>query len=131
MSSYDEDVEMQDVEGEEDEEEEVLSELEPDEGSWICPFTLPFLVFNLTILDSDEAESEEEDEDGKMPTSGDGAANSQLTVGYKGDRSYVVRGPNIGVFGQSTDGDGVKYRATINKLATPGGKVFTPKHVRA
>ena len=57
-----------------------------------------------------------------------GERNSQLTVGYKGDRSYVVRGNNIGVFNHSA-GAGVKYYATISKIATPQGKGFKPKHV--
>jgi hypothetical protein len=58
-----------------------------------------------------------------------GDRNSQLTVGYKGDRSYVVRGNNIGVFNHSA-GSNVKYYATISKIATPKGKEFKPKNVR-
>lgn len=57
-----------------------------------------------------------------------GDRNSQLTVGYKGDRSYVVRGNNIGVFNHSP-GSNVKYYATISKIATPKGKEFKPKNV--
>lgn len=77
-----------------------------------------------------ESEDEDvaEDEDGpKQPLSGD--RNSQLMVGYKGDRSYVVRGNNIGVFSHNTDGHSVKYYATIANVATPKGKGFKPKHV--
>jgi len=55
--------------------------------------------------------------------------NSQLTVGYKGDRSYVVRGNNIGVFRHTKDG--VKYYATISRLADTKGKNFVPKNVCA
>jgi VID27 C-terminal WD40-like domain len=58
-----------------------------------------------------------------------GDRNSQLTVGYKGDRSYVVRGNNIGVFSHSA-GSNVKYYATISNIATPKGKEFKPKNVR-
>lgn len=58
-----------------------------------------------------------------------GDHNSQLTVGYKGDRSYVVRGNNIGVFNHAA-GSNVKYYATISKIATPKGKEFKPAHVR-
>ncbi|TFK75851.1 VID27-domain-containing protein [Pluteus cervinus] len=107
--SANEDVEMLDVENEDDDEDEVLSELDPDAEA------------------SDDEEEEEEDGDVPegLPT---GERNSQLTVGYKGDRSYVVRGSNIGVFSHTVD-NGVKYHATISKLATPKGKEFKPKQV--
>jgi hypothetical protein len=48
-------------------------------------------------------------------------------VGYKGDRSYVVRGDNIGVFNHLANE--VKYHATISRIATPGGKSFKPTNV--
>jgi hypothetical protein len=80
-------------------------------------------------IDEDEDDEEEEEatpQDGeKMLGAG---RNSQLTVGYKGDRSYVVRGNNIGVF-NTEDGDNLSYYATISKIATPDGKSFEPKHV--
>ncbi|PPQ98532.1 hypothetical protein CVT24_004023 [Panaeolus cyanescens] len=106
--SANQDVEMKDVSDEEDDEDEVASELDPDEES------------------SDEDDYAEEEED--TPTSLPGDRNSQLTVGYKGDRSYVVRGNNIGVFNHTSDHN-VKYYATIGNLATPSGKSFKPKHV--
>jgi hypothetical protein len=74
----------------------------------------------------DEGEEEDEDEP-QQPTTGE--RNSQLTVGYKGDRSYVVRGNNIGVFNHSSD-HSVKYYATISNVATPKGKSFKPTNVR-
>ncbi|KAG6866460.1 hypothetical protein C0991_003978 [Blastosporella zonata] len=102
--SANEDVEMLDVENEEDDEDE----------------------YSTPVTESDE---DEEDEEGDMPTALPGSdRNSQLTVGYKGDRSYVVRGNHIGVFSHSV-GDAVKYCATISNLATPKGKQFTPQHV--
>ncbi|KAF9485299.1 VID27 cytoplasmic protein [Pholiota conissans] len=108
VMSANEDVEMRDVEDEEEDEEEVALDLDPDEEP------------------SDE-EDEAEDEDApRAPTTGD--RNSQLTVGYKGDRSYVVRGNNIGVFNHSSD-HSVKYYATISNIATPKGKGFKPKNV--
>lgn len=62
-----------------------------------------------------------------MPnTAGD--RNSQLTVGYKGDRSYVVRGNVIGVF-KHTDDNAIKYDQSISKVATPKGKIFKPSKV--
>ncbi|GLB33876.1 putative VID27-domain-containing protein [Lyophyllum shimeji] len=106
--SANEDVEMLDVEDDEDEEEEVESELDPDEEA------------------SDEEEQEEDRERTAVMEGTD--RNSQLTVGYKGDRSYVLRGNNIGVFNHSAEND-VKYYATISKIATPKGKEFKPKHV--
>ncbi|KAF7775973.1 hypothetical protein Agabi119p4_4366 [Agaricus bisporus var. burnettii] len=110
MSST-EDVVMKDVqdEDEEDEEDEVLDELEVDK-------------------ESDEEDDEvQEDEEG-LPPLLRGERNSQLTVGYKGDRSYVVRGNNIGVFNHSNDAS-IKYYATISKIATPKGKEFKPQNV--
>ncbi|KAF8621633.1 hypothetical protein AX15_007651 [Amanita polypyramis BW_CC] len=105
--SANEDVEMKDVNIDEEDEEEVLSELDPDESS------------------ESEEEAEEEVTESALAKSDH---NSQLMVGYKGDRSYVVRGSNIGVFDHSVDGT-VKYYATISKISTPQGKVFKPKHV--
>ncbi|KAG6890559.1 hypothetical protein C0992_000567 [Termitomyces sp. T32_za158] len=106
--SANDDVEMRDVENDDDDEEEVLSELDPDEEP------------------SDDEEDYDEDEGTTMIPGSD--RNSQLTVGYKGDRSYVVRGNNIGVFNHSVD-NGVKYYGSITKLSTPKGKGFKPKHV--
>ncbi|KJA30217.1 hypothetical protein HYPSUDRAFT_61060 [Hypholoma sublateritium FD-334 SS-4] len=110
VMSANEDVEMRDVEDEEEDEEQVALDLDPDEEP------------------SDEEEEEEaEDEDApRNPIAGD--RNSQLTVGYKGDRSYVVRGNNIGVFHTSSD-HSMKYYATIGNIATTKGKEFKPKNV--
>jgi VID27 C-terminal WD40-like domain len=90
------------------------------------------LNFDIYLISSDEnteASDEYDEEDGMPPTFAQGERNSQLTVGYKGDRSYVVRGNNIGVFDHSA-GSNVKYYATISKIATPKGKEFKPKSVR-
>jgi len=108
--SQNEDVEMSDAEEESDEEDEVAAELDKSD-------------------DEEEIESEPEiDEEDRQPIGKPGERNSQLTVGYKGDRSYVVRGNNIGVFGTTADHE-VKYHATISKLTTPKGGLFKPKHV--
>ncbi|THG99304.1 hypothetical protein EW026_g3013 [Hermanssonia centrifuga] len=109
ISSNTEDVEMRDVEDDSDEEDAVLEELEEDE---------------------DESESEEEvpeDEENMPPPLGKGERNSHLTVGYKGDRSYVVRGSTIGVF--SHTGDNVKYMASIKEVTTPKGVQFNPSQI--
>ncbi|KZT74368.1 VID27 cytoplasmic protein [Daedalea quercina L-15889] len=110
LRSQVEDVEMQDVEDDEDEEEDVANELDKSD---------------------EESESEPEpepEEENAMPPLGKGERNSQLTVGYKGDRSYVVRGDKIGVFAHTGDNE-VKYHATIGHLATPKGKEFAPSRV--
>ena len=75
--------------------------------------------------DEEEEEYAEEDEDTPAMPKG---RNKQLTVGYKGDRSYVVRDDKIGVFSH-TGQNQVKYYASISNVATPKGKVFSPKHV--
>ncbi|KAI9001032.1 VID27 cytoplasmic protein [Trametes punicea] len=106
LSSNVEDVEMKDAEDEEDEEDAVEEELDKSE---------------------DEEEAEYPDEDAEAPPMPKGR-NKQLTVGYKGDRSYVVRDDKIGVFSHSGQGQ-VKYYASISNVSTPKGKVFSPKHV--
>ncbi|EJF61218.1 VID27 cytoplasmic protein [Dichomitus squalens LYAD-421 SS1] len=106
MSSINEDVEMKDAEDEEDEEDAVAEELDKS--------------------DDDEEEDYPEDDD-DVPAMPKGR-NKQLTVGYKGDRSYVVRDDKIGVFSH-TGQNQVKYYASISNVSTPQGKVFSPKHV--
>ncbi|KAI0092847.1 VID27 cytoplasmic protein [Irpex rosettiformis] len=109
-----EDVEMRDVEDDSDEEDAVLDELEKEDD------------------DVSETEDEDipEDEEDQLPALGKGEKNSQLTVGYKGDRSYVVRGNNIGVFSHTGDHGSVKYHATIGKIAHPkSNRAINPKEV--
>lgn len=77
--------------------------------------------------DEEDEEDNEFDEDGLPPQLAKGERNSQLTVGYKGDRSYVIRGTKIGVFSHSDSG--VKYHATLNKVLNKKGKEFAPAHV--
>ncbi|KZT12472.1 VID27 cytoplasmic protein [Laetiporus sulphureus 93-53] len=109
MSSNLEDVEMRDVEDEEGEEHDVEAELDQSE-------------------DESEPEPEPEGDEEAPPPLARGERNSQLTVGYKGDRSYVVRGNKIGVFSHANDNQ-VKYHATISNLSTGKVKEFQPKHV--
>ncbi|KAL1595123.1 Vacuolar import and degradation protein 27 [Paraconiothyrium brasiliense] len=107
-------------------------------------------AFNdLTMEDAPEAEEEEEEEDdfedaNEGPRSehydedeseddvetqpNDGAANSQLAVGYKHDRSFVVRGNKIGVFKHTPDNQ-LSWATTISNIKTPGGKEFSPNKV--
>ena len=51
--------------------------------------------------------------------------NSQLAVGYRNDRTFVVRGNRIGVF-KTNDEDKLEFATTIEKVATPKGKQFNP-----
>ncbi|KKY26908.1 putative vacuolar import and degradation protein [Phaeomoniella chlamydospora] len=110
-----------------------------------------FEAFNdLTMEDADkegeeEAEDEEEEEladdgqrsehydsdeseDDVATKEDDGNVNSQLAVGYKHDRSFVVRGSKIGVF-KHTPSNNLEFSTNISKVETPKGKLFSPKKV--
>ncbi|WPH00388.1 VID27-domain-containing protein [Acrodontium crateriforme] len=71
---------------------------------------------------------EDEEEDEVVVRDQDGKVNSQLAVGAKVDRSFVVRGDKIGVF-KHTDDNHLEFSTSINKIATPKGKLFAPKKV--
>lgn len=58
---------------------------------------------------------------------GDGV-NSQLAVGYKHDRSFVVRGGAIGVFKHTPDNH-LEFQTNIAEVKGPKGKAFNPKKV--
>ena len=87
-------------------------------------------------VDREEYE-EEEDEDEKkiiyesaaaMPGQGnDGEQNSLLAVGYRNDRSFVVRGSKIGVFRHGHNN--LEFTTAINNIANLEGKVFSPHKV--
>lgn len=89
-------------------------------------YTDCFCTFVLGGSDEESDPEEDEDDVPEMFTNGD--LNSQLTVGYKNDRSYVLRGNTLGVFSHTND-DQVKYYNSIKKISTPKGKEFKPKHV--
>jgi hypothetical protein len=72
----------------------------------------------------DSDESEDDVETGPK----DGAENSQLAVGYKHDRSFVVRGNKIGVFKHTADNQ-LQFSTTISNVMTPKGKAFNPNKV--
>lgn len=72
----------------------------------------------------DSDESEDDVETGPK----DGAENSQLAVGYKHDRSFVVRGDKIGVFKHTPDNQ-LQFSTTISNVRTPKGKAFAPNKV--
>lgn len=55
--------------------------------------------------------------------------NSQLAVGYKHDRSFVVRGNKIGVFKHTND-DKLVFSTTIDHIKSPSSqKLFSPSKV--
>ncbi|KAL8928448.1 MAG: hypothetical protein Q9208_001681 [Pyrenodesmia sp. 3 TL-2023] len=105
------DLTMEDAENaeKEDEDEEEVEELEDNSQR------------------TEEYDSDESGDDGAdRPEDGD--INSQLAVGYKHDRSFVVRGSKIGVF-KHTPNNNLEFSTNISKVETPGGKLFSPKKV--
>ncbi|KAK4545084.1 hypothetical protein LTR36_003635 [Oleoguttula mirabilis] len=76
----------------------------------------------------EEFDEDEDEDEVDLGRNEDGTVNSQLAVGAKVDRSFVVRGDKIGVFKHTTD-NGLEFSTSINKLATPKGKAFAPKKV--
>lgn len=113
LDAYQEDITMEDAPAieEEDEEDE---EMEDDEGD------------RSEDYDSDE----DEDNTHVRGQDADGDVNSQLAVGFKNDRSFVVRGSKIGVF-KHTDDNQLQFATTINKVQTPRGKLFSPAKVKS
>eukprot|EP00158_Paraphelidium_tribonemae_P005597 Partr_v1_DN27422_c0_g1_i2_m71816 putative vacuolar import and degradation protein len=92
---------------------------------------------DVEMSDVNEGSSDEEeyfsDEDraanslASMPEQSNEGKNSLLAVGYKNQRSFVVRGNRIGVF--SHDHDDIRHSATINSIKTPSGNLFSPAKV--
>jgi hypothetical protein len=83
--------------------------------------------------DADDGQKSEhydsdEEEDDVVVHPDDGNINSQLAVGYKHDRSFVVRGSKIGIF-KHTPNNNLEFSTNISKVETPNGKLFSPKKV--
>ncbi|KAJ2494339.1 Vacuolar import and degradation protein 27, partial [Coemansia sp. RSA 2052] len=82
--------------------------------------------------DKDESGDEEESDAGEGAGAGGegghGAKNSMLAVGYKHDRSFVVRGSRIGVF-RHGENDDIEFDTTINRIDDTRGTEFTPSSV--
>ncbi|KAI9787610.1 MAG: hypothetical protein M1839_000141 [Geoglossum umbratile] len=80
--------------------------------------------------DGQKSEHYDSDESGEDVNTkeDDGNVNSQLAVGYKHDRSFVVRGSKIGVF-KHTPNNNLEFSTNISKVETPHGKLFSPKKV--
>lgn len=53
--------------------------------------------------------------------------NKSLSIGFKNDRSYVVRGNKIGVFKPSEDGV-LEFVTAITKISNLKGKLFDPEN---
>lgn len=102
----------EEAEKEEDEEEEEEEEEEDDTNDG---------------QRSEHYDSDEEQDD-VVTRDADGNVNSQLAVGYKHDRSFVVRGSKIGVFKHTPDNN-LEFSTNISKVETPKGKLFSPKKV--
>ncbi|KUI59971.1 Vacuolar import and degradation protein 27 [Cytospora mali] len=108
------DLAMEDAEAKEAEpEEEEYSEEEEEEED-----------------DSPRSEHYDSDEDADDVDVGprDKETNKAIAVGYKHDRSFVVRGSKIGVF-KHTPNNKLEFSTNISKVETPNGKLFSPKKV--
>ncbi|KAF2402327.1 VID27-domain-containing protein [Trichodelitschia bisporula] len=109
------DLALEDQEGEPHEEEEEEEEEDEEDGE-------NFGGRRSEKYDSDESEDDVTTRDN------DGNVNSQLAVGYKHDRSFVVRGSKIGVF-KHTEDNHLEFATNISKVQTPKGKLFSPKKI--
>lgn len=82
--------------------------------------------------EDDRAQSEhdgsDEDADDEEYKPKDGDVNKMLAVGYKHDRSFVVRGSKIGVF-KHTPNNHLEFSTNISRVETPKGELFSPKKV--
>lgn len=107
------DLTMEDAENEEQDEAEAAAEEEDDDQD--------------DGQRSEHYDSDEEEEDVRTREDDDNV-NSQLAVGYKHDRSFVVRGSKIGVF-KHTPRNNLEFSTNISKVETPKGKLFSPKKV--
>lgn len=86
-----------------------------------------------SLMDEEEETEDDAGNVGDAPATmpveaNDHDKNSQLAVGYKFDRSFVVRGNRIGVF-KHTEDDQLEFATTISNVRTPKGKAFNPRKV--
>ncbi|KAH6638704.1 VID27 cytoplasmic protein-domain-containing protein [Truncatella angustata] len=68
----------------------------------------------------------DEDQDDLETQPKDGATNKSIAVGYKHDRSFVVRGSKIGVFKHAPNNN-LEFSTNISEVKTPKGMLFSPK----
>ncbi|KAI8821064.1 VID27 cytoplasmic protein-domain-containing protein [Fimicolochytrium jonesii] len=105
-------------------------ELQGDEGEdeeWEEEETAPAKLHSSRDDDDDEA-SDDESGQRSYKEATTGSKNSQLAVGYRHDRSFVVRGDKIGVFKHTAD-DGLEFATAINNVRTLDGQMFSPRKV--
>ncbi|RVX75261.1 hypothetical protein B0A52_00613 [Exophiala mesophila] len=76
---------------------------------------------------SEHYDSDESEDDVELGN-GDGNVNSQLAVGTKHDRSFVVRGSKIGVFKHNPNRH-LEFTTNISKIETPKGRALKPGKV--
>ncbi|ORY67185.1 vacuolar import and degradation protein [Pseudomassariella vexata] len=117
-----EDLKMDDVPEDQEDEEDEEEEAEEEEAE-----------YEDAEEDHDDAPQSEhydsdEEQDDFETQPGDGAVNKSIAVGYKHDRSFVVRGSKIGVF-KHTPNNHLEFSTNIAKVETPQGKLFSPKKV--
>lgn len=103
------DLAMEDAEREEEHEEEEDQEVEDDRAQ-------------------SEHYDTDEDEDDQAFQPNDSEVNKQIAVGYKHDRSFVVRGSKIGVF-KHTPNNHLEFSTNISRVETTKGELFSPKKV--
>lgn len=75
------------------------------------------------------SDSDSDSDDGQPRPAADGSANEHLAVGYRHERSFVVRGNNVGVF-KHTEDDKLKHSTTISNIKNKKGQSFAPSKVR-
>lgn len=73
---------------------------------------------------SEHYDSDESEDDVDLEQN-DGNVNSQLAVGTKHDRSFVIRGSKIGVF-KHLPNRHLEFTTNISKVHTPKGRTFKP-----
>ncbi|KAK5624821.1 hypothetical protein RRF57_000537 [Xylaria bambusicola] len=76
---------------------------------------------------SEHYDSDEEEENVETQPLDDDI-NTGLAVGYKHDRSFVVRGSKIGVFKHHPNNN-LEFSTNISKVETPKGELFSPRKV--
>lgn len=111
-----EDLKMEDVpeEGHEEEDELEEPEVDDEEEEDVDPGAR-----------SEHYDSDEEHDDLETQPR-DSATNKSISVGYKHDRSFVVRGSKIGVFKHAPNNH-LEFSTNISEVKTPKGVLFTPK----
>jgi hypothetical protein len=77
--------------------------------------------------DVDEVDYSDGDTVDHMASDSNKEHNSHLAIGYKNERSFVVRGNRIGVFKHNQNS--LEHSTTINNVSTMDGKTFTPSKV--